>query len=227
MSNKNIGKYAASVSKKPNKKKKSFKKRWRRIKQNRFFQIGLAILACLLISVCSRFYQYNIDKNNYNVMMEAQKAEIIAEYEEKMYEQQINHEEEIQNIRASYEEVTYDQYIQKEAEYIARVLYGTARNNSERDQRTVVWCILNRVDSIGYPGTVKEVCQQESQWMGYSDNNPILNNLYDIAKRELETWYSGYRPVAPEYVYMSWSSSQIILRDTWENKTNTNYWQAG
>ena len=63
--------------------------------------------------------------------------------------------------------------------------------------------------------------------MGYSDDNPILNNLYEIAIKELETWHSGYRPVGREYVYMNWSAKQIILRDTWEKGNDTNYWQAG
>ena len=137
------------------------------------------------------------------------------------------HKEEIQALRAEYENLTSEELLQQEAEYLAKMLYGTARNNSERDQRTVIWCALNRVDSVGYPNTVKEVCQQSSQWVGYSDDNPILTNLYNIAKKELETWHNGYRPVGIEYIYMNWSTKQITLRDTWKKDNDTSYWQAG
>ena len=54
-----------------------------------------------------------------------------------------------------------------------------------------------------------------------------MNDLYDLAMAELNTWHSNYRPVSKDYVFMSWSSNQISLRDTYEKKTNTRYWQAG
>jgi hypothetical protein len=63
--------------------------------------------------------------------------------------------------------------------------------------------------------------------MGYSDDNPILENLYEIAIKELETWHNNYRPVNRDYVYLSWSSKEIVLRDTYEKGPNTRYWQAG
>lgn len=67
----------------------------------------------------------------------------------------------------------------REAEFIAKVLYGTAINHAESDQRAVVWCILNRVEHYAHPDTVAEVCEQPKQWMGYSNDNPVLTELYD------------------------------------------------
>ena len=63
--------------------------------------------------------------------------------------------------------------------------------------------------------------------MGYSTDNPILNELYQIALTELQTWHNNYRPVSSDYIYMFWSSQNIVLRDTYEKKDNTRYWQAG
>ena len=71
------------------------------------------------------------------------------------------------------------------------------------------------------------MCQQDRQWIGYSDDNPILENLYNIAIKELETWHNGYRPVTEDYVYMSWSSKEIVLRDTYNSTKSTRHWQAG
>ena len=199
----------------------------RAMKKNRYYQITLGILICLLCFGCGRIYQFVVDKNNYNIRLEAEIAEVSDEYEATILQMNSAHKEEIQALRAEYENLTSEELLQQEAEYLAKMLYGTARNNSERDQRTAVWCALNRVDSIGYPSTVKEVCQQPSQWVGYSDDNPILTNLYDIAMKELETWHNGYRPVGIEYIYMNWSTKQITLRDTWKKDNDTSYWQAG
>ena len=199
----------------------------RAIKKNRYYQITLGILICLLCFGCGRIHQFVVDKNNYNIRLEAEIAEVSDEYEATILQMDSAHKEEIQALRAEYENLTSEELLQQEAEYLAKMLYGTARNNSERDQRTAIWCALNRVDSVGYPNTVKEVCQQSSQWVGYSDDNPILTNLYNIAKKELETWHNGYRPVRIEYIYMNWSTKQITLRDTWKNGKDTSYWQAG
>lgn len=202
--------------------------RFRRVmKKNRYYQITLGILICLLCFGCGRIHQFVVDKNNYNIRLEAEIAEVSDEYEATILQMNSAHKEEIQALRAEYENLTSEELLQQEAEYLAKMLYGTARNNSERDQRTAVWCALNRVDSVGYPNTVKEVCQQSSQWIGYSDDNPILTNLYNIAMKELETWHNGYRPVGIEYIYMNWSTKQITLRDTWKNGKDTSYWQAG
>lgn len=111
-----------------------------------------------------------------------------------------------------------------EAREIARVLYGI-KDNSENDLRTAVWCILNRVDNPGYPGNIYQVCGQSQQWMGYSAENPVLDNLYKIAKEELETWYAGTRPCDSSLVYLNWTPSRITLRDNWQDGSNTNYWR--
>ena len=72
-----------------------------------------------------------------------------------------------------------------EREAVARVLYGTALHHSEDAQRAVCWCILNRVESSLYPDTIQEVCEQPSQWMGYSPENPVIESLYKIADEVL------------------------------------------
>lgn len=199
----------------------------RAVKKNCYYQIVIGILICLLCFGCGRIHQFMLDKNNYDIRLEAEIAKVSDEYEATILQMDRTHKEEIQALRAEYENLTSEELLQQEAEYLAKMLYGTARNNSERDQRTAVWCALNRVDSAGYPNTVKEVCQQSSQWVGYSDDNPILTNLYNIAMKELETWHSGYRPVGIEYIYMNWSTKQITLRDTWKKDNDTSYWQAG
>lgn len=160
-----------------------------------------------------------------------------TKYENQIEEINANHEEEIESIRADYEaRVTeLEQYygygrdveqIELEAEYIAKVIYGTARNHADSDKKAVVWCILNRVEHYSHPNTIAEVCEQPKQWMGYSNDNPVLTENYELALAELKTWYSGdHRPMSNEYIYLSWSSKEIILRNTFEENKNTRYWR--
>ena len=116
--------------------------------------------------------------------------------------------------------------MREDAKAIAKVLYGVKGNN-ENDLRTLVWCVLNRVDNKGYPGTVAEVVAQDRQWMGYSDSNPVLDDLFNLALGELDIWYGGIRPCSPDFVFMNWTPSEITLRDTFEFSSKTHSWSVG
>lgn len=199
----------------------------RTVRRNKYYRWALCALTCVIVFSSGRIYQSSIDKDKYAAKMEAEIAEVIGGYEATILQLNDAHSEQIMEIRNEYENLTPEELLKQEGEYLARMLYGTALNHDERDQRTAIWCALNRVDSPGFPNSVKEVCQQESQWIGYSDDNPVLTNLYNLAIEELTTWHNNYRPVNKDYVYMSWSSREIKLRDTYEKNNNTRYWQAG
>ena len=164
-----------------------------------------------------------------------------AKYEKQIDELVATHEKELVALRMELEDdyasqvsamAQYYEYggdvtqIEREAEYIAKVIYGTARNHADSDKRAVVWCILNRVEHYAHPDTVAEVCEQPKQWMGYSSENPVLADDYELALAELKTWYNGgHRPIGNEYIYLTWSSKEIILRDTFAENKSTNYWR--
>ena len=98
-----------------------------------------------------------------------------------------------------------------DAEEMARVVYGTALYNSTEAQRAVMWCIINRVESPLYPDTVVEVCQQPSQWMGYSADTPVIGQLYDLAVEVLEAWESGGARNLPEgCLWFDWNGNEAI-----------------
>ena len=110
-----------------------------------------------------------------------------------------------------------------QCEMLARVLYGV-KDNSKQDLKTLCWCVFNRVDNPNYPNTLEDVIAQPKQWMGYSENNPVLDELYKIAKEQIQLWQNGRRPVSNELIYMSWTPTKIVLRDTWQYGMNTNTW---
>lgn len=164
-----------------------------------------------------------------------------TKYEAQIEDMRASHEEEIASLRSEltkkYEaQITelerYYEYggnisqIEREAEYIAKVIYGTARNHSDSDKKAVVWCILNRVEHYAHPNNVAEVCEQPKQWMGYSNDNPVLDDNYELALAELKTWHNGgHRPIDNDYIYLSWSSKEILLRNTFEENRDTKYWR--
>lgn len=199
----------------------------RTVRKNKYYRWALCALTCVIVFSSGRIYQSSIDKDKYAAKMEAEIAEVVDGYEATILQLNDAHREQVMEIRNEYENLTPEELLKQEGEYLARMLYGTALNHDERDQRSAIWCALNRVDSPGFPNSVKEVCQQASQWIGYSDDNPILNDLYELAIEELTTWHNNYRPVSKDYVYMSWSSKEIKLRDTYEKSDSTRYWQAG
>ena len=113
----------------------------------------------------------------------------------------------------------------RQAEAIAKVLYGVKDNNST-DLRTACWCIFNRADSPGYPDSIDEVIGQPAQWMRYSEDNPVLEELYEIAREELDTYLDGSRrPCDRSFVFMDWSPEEIVLRDEFNASRSTKYWR--
>lgn len=115
----------------------------------------------------------------------------------------------------------------REAEAMARVLYGMARYRSREAQEAICWCVLNRVESTLFPDSVEAVCSQPVQWMGYSAKNPVTQELYDVAYEVLQTWKGGgIRPMPQDYLYLSWSETEIVLRTSFNETSRTHYWHA-
>lgn len=179
----------------------------------------LTIVLAILVTALFQGVKYRLKINEINKYHDEEMRLLHVELQE-------NYEAQIAELRQYYEYGGDVSQIEREAEYIAKVLYGTAANHADSDKRAVVWCILNRVEHHSHPDTVVEVCEQPKQWMGYSVNNPVLQDLYDIALTELKIWHNGgHRPMNNSYVFLTWSSSEILLRDTFEENRNTNYWR--
>ena len=125
------------------------------------------------------------------------------------------------------EEDPYTIQLNAEAEMLAKVLYGVKDNDTD-DLRTYCWCVFNRVENVSFPDTLADVISQPQQWMRYDKTNPVLENLYNIAREELDYWHtSNRRPVSSDYVFMSWSAGDICLRDVWSEGSGTHYWRYG
>lgn len=193
----------------------------RKIAQIQKFTVYILILViAIMITSISQRVKY---ENKIKELNELHQEDLIA----LRVELRDEYESEIAEIEKYYEYGGDVEQIELEAEWIARVMYGMYRpEHKDSDLRAIVWCILNRVDNKAYPGEVQAVCQQKSQWMGYSDDNPVIAKMYDIALAELKKWHGdSVRPMSSDYVYLTWSSKEILLRDTFAENRSTNYWR--
>ena len=132
-------------------------------------------------------------------------------------------EERVKQQLGYYEQQTQASIASAEAQEIAKVLYGMQYNTDE-GLRSACWCVINRVESSLYPDTVAEVCAQKSQFMGWSDKNPVVQRLYNIALAEVGKWHNGIHAVGPEFIYLEWTSKEITLRTTFDGGRGCHYW---
>ena len=107
--------------------------------------------------------------------------------------------------------------LQKEHEIsmIAKALYGV-KGNSDADLHKYCWCFFNRVDTksgeFSTTNTLDDVFSKAGQFMGYSENNPVLDRLKAIASEEYSVWKdSKSRPYDVDYVFAYWTPDKIML----------------
>ena len=158
-----------------------------------------------------------------------------AKYAAALQAAELRHNAELEQARTDIEEELKTEYgfdqidqerdqIQVEAEWVARVLQGM-NENSERGKKSICWCIFNRVDNPLYGNTVESVVNQASQWVGYHSTNTITQENYNIAYAEVLKWHSGgIRPMRADFLYLSWSSKEIVLRTQFTDGRGCHYW---
>ena len=117
----------------------------------------------------------------------------------------------------------------EEISMLCKVTYGEAGSLSKTQQAAVVWCILNRVDSEVYPNTISEVITQKSQFYGYKESHPIVQETQEIVIDVLLRWENEQRGelnvgrVLPrEYMYFTGNGKENIFRLT--SKSDSTVW---
>lgn len=156
------------------------------------------------------------------VMIRVGQRRALAQYEAWMEDFRV---ERLAIDQANADADPYALQLNAEAESLARILYGV-KDNDKDDLRTLCWCVFNRTDNPAFPNTLEEVIAQPQQWMRYSEDSPVLEDLYQIAREQLEAWHSdAHRPCSSDYVFMSWTPSDICLRDAWREGSGTHYWR--
>ena len=178
------------------------------------FYNWLAVI--MMIALVIGFISWGVQVRN-NKKVASLVATAMADFQAEQQAAEDVRQEEIAKAAAS--ETTI---MKNEANYIAKLLYG-ARHFEDKygystdDFMTLAWCVLNRVDNKAFPNTVKEVVQQEKQWVGYSDSNEITDKFYKIAYSAVEEWHhNDVKPVTNDYAWAELISRGCYLKNDYE-----------
>ena len=116
----------------------------------------------------------------------------------------------------------------REAEYIAKTVYGEAGICSTTEQAAVIWCILNRTDSIDpfYPENIIAVITQPGQFCGYKEEHPVKPELYELALDVIDRWQREKdgeedvgRVLPHEYLFFTGDGTHNYFRTDWRGGT--------
>ena len=113
--------------------------------------------------------------------------------------------------------------MEEEAKVVAKVLYAM-RDNRESGLHLACWAIFDRVDHVRYSDDLYSVCSADQAFMGWSDGNPVLDHLYNIALEEVQRWHRGIRPLDTAFVYLYWTPSEIYLFDDFGHRYYESDW---
>ena len=104
-------------------------------------------------------------------------------------------------------------YSEEDVVNMAKMCYGESMNlpilNTAYGDRSAtyqsaeaMYAVLNRVDA-GY-GSISTCIKAKRQFVGYKSDNPVTDELYDLAKLVIEDWSTGeekYRVLPSEFLY--------------------------
>ena len=118
--------------------------------------------------------------------------------------------------------------IRPEAEAASRVVFGMAQYLSPDAWRALTCCIINRAEHpYLFENDIIGVCKEQDKWMRYNDDNPVLQEIYDVVYEVLRNWHDGgHRIMSPDYIYVSWSENELVFRDEFIETPNTHYWRV-
>lgn len=157
-------------------------------------------------------------------------AQAVEEYKAEQYAIQVARKVEEQKAIALANS-SLEASIKKESEAMAKLFYGIRNfeskyNYSQNDLRTLARCVFNRVENPKFPNNITDVINQEFQWIGYYDTNPVLTEYYKVAEKEIRIWYSETsKPIEYDYAWAEFESDGISLKNQFESTYATKYWR--
>ena len=110
-----------------------------------------------------------------------------------------------------------------ETDMIAKTVWGEARGCSDIQKEAVVWCVLNRVDDERFPNSIADVITQPNEFFGYSESNPVDEDIRQLARKVMIVWATeemmpadGRERVLPrEYVFFSGNGIENTFATNW------------
>ena len=185
-------------------------------------------LAIVAVAVLASWTLCCVAITKHNTCLEVTQ-ELSQKYEQEYQSKLAQFIEQWETDHAIPEDVALQHKMEAEATIMAQAAYGV-RNVAAgiNDITTYYWCMLCRVNNKIYPSTIEGVLVQPNQWMGFSTDNPVLEEYYQAALEQLNTFYNGHLPVDESFVFCEWDNTgKFMLRNDYKATKTTNYWWFG
>lgn len=100
----------------------------------------------------------------------------------------------------------------------------------ERDLRTYGECVINRVlntrNEFRSLNTIADVIMQPNQWIGFSENNQVVDKYYKIASEVVNSYYdNAVRPCTSDYCWAELNSNGIYLKNEYNDGKYVSTWR--
>lgn len=97
---------------------------------------------------------------------------------------------------------------------------------SDGDLRTYAECAINRVIDQRFPNTISEVILQEGQWVGFSENNQVIEKYNNIALEVVGNYYNGnIRPCSSDYCWVELRRDGCWLKNAYSDSPYIKTWR--
>lgn len=126
-------------------------------------------------------------------------------------------------IRSSQEYI-----MDQEAKAVAKAFYGIRLftekyHYSEADLETYARCMFNRAENED----LTKVISITGQFTGYTDDNPVLAEYYDLALRLVKEWHEeSVKPVDASYQFAELTANGIYLKNDLHADGYARRWHA-
>lgn len=178
-----------------------------------FNDVYLFVVKLLVIALCASLFWWSVDVYIRH-SADKQTATAMAAYQEAQEAQETARLQELALAAQSEEE------IQKQmATALAKLFYGASRFEDKygydsADFMTLARCVFNRVENKAYSGDFYEVLNQENQWIGFYDNNPVLEKYFNLALKAISEWQcETVKPISNDFLWAEFTPQGIYLKN--------------
>lgn len=100
----------------------------------------------------------------------------------------------------------------------------------ERDLRTYGECVINRAlngrNEFRSLNTIADVIMQPNQWIGFSENNQVIDKYYKIAAIVVDSYYNNdIRPCSSDFCWAELRPDGIYLKNEYSDSKYVSTWR--
>ena len=148
----------------------------------------------------------------------------VAAYQARM--EKANEEE---RARLAAEKYPYFEQLEREAKMCAQMLEGVKLYGyDEASKKTLIQCVINRVNNPGYPNDIESVLAEKGQFEFYTSAAPVTESNYWLCYDYLDKSYRSERLACSyDLVFLELGKDKVVLRNTFAKEYRTETWWYG